>query len=201
MRVFERMRALAEWGNTQDRTPRAEIAVINQRSAHNYLRDQSEIGYSYSLQQHILTYPRIGAPYDSLLLDDLERARPYKLYIFENAWNLTAEERAMIDRVVGGTWGDLVAGGDRWRNSAVKWGAELATRPQIRLGTIHAAKGMEADVVVLSTNTTRRIDEAQRADRDQHDEERRIEYVGVTRARRELIVSSEPVDYRMNIKL
>jgi hypothetical protein len=100
MRVFEKMRALAEWGNTRDRTPRAEIAVINQRSAHNYLRDQSEIGYSYSLQQHILTYPRIGAPYDSLLLDDLERARPYKLYIFENAWNLTAEERAMIDRVV-----------------------------------------------------------------------------------------------------
>ena len=109
--------------------------------------------------------------------------------------------QAMIDRVVGGTWGDLVTGGERWRNSAVKWGAELATRPQIRLGTIHAAKGMEADVVVLSTNTTRRIDEAQRADRDQHDEERRIEYVGVTRARRELIVSSEPVDYRMNIKL
>jgi DNA helicase-2/ATP-dependent DNA helicase PcrA len=113
----------------------------------------------------------------------------------------TGMTQGMIDRVVGGTWGDLVTGGERWRNSAVKWGAELATRPQIRLGTIHAAKGMEADVVVLSTNTTRRIDEAQRADRDQHDEERRIEYVGVTRARRELIVSSEPVDYRMNIKL
>jgi ATP-dependent exoDNAse (exonuclease V) beta subunit len=53
----------------------------------------------------------------------------------------------------------------------------------------------------MSTTTTRRIDEAQRSDREQHDEERRIEYVGVTRARHELIVSSEPVDYRMNLKL
>jgi DNA helicase-2/ATP-dependent DNA helicase PcrA len=113
----------------------------------------------------------------------------------------TGMTQSMVDRIKAGTWGDLVAGGEKWRNSAVKWGADLATRPQIRLGTIHAAKGMEADVVVLSTTTTRRIDEGQRSDKEQFDEERRIEYVGVTRARHELIVASEPVDYRMNLKL
>jgi len=121
--------------------------------------------------------------------------------IFPSDLEDTGMTQAMVDRVTGGTWGDLVTGGERWRNSAVKWGADLATHPQIRLGTIHAAKGMESDVVVLSTTTTRRIEEAQRADREAYDEERRVEYVGVTRARRELIVSSEPVDYRMNIKL
>jgi hypothetical protein len=100
MRVFERMRALAEWGNTQDRTPRAEIAMVTQRRAAHYLRDQSELYTAPYLQQHILACPRIGAPYDYLLLDDLERARPYKFYIFQDAWHLTPEERAMIERVV-----------------------------------------------------------------------------------------------------
>ena len=121
--------------------------------------------------------------------------------VFPSDMEDTGMTDAMVRRVREGTWGDLVTGGERWRNSAVKWGADLATRPQIRLGTVHAAKGMESDVVVLSTTTTRRIDECQRADRDIFDEERRVEYVGVTRARHELIVSSEPVDYRMNIKL
>jgi hypothetical protein len=100
MRVFERMRALAEWGNTRDRTPRAEIAVVTQRRASHYLRDQSELYTALYLQQHILACPRIGAPYDYLLLDDLERARPYKFYIFQDAWHLTPEERSVIERVV-----------------------------------------------------------------------------------------------------
>lgn len=117
-------------------------------------------------------------------------------------WNLneTGMTQAMIDRIKDGTWSDLVDGGGKWRDSAVKWGAELATRPQIRLGTVHSAKGMESDVVVLSTSLTRKIHESMRSDRDQHDEERRIEYVGVTRARRELIIASEPVDYRMGVR-
>jgi superfamily I DNA/RNA helicase len=107
----------------------------------------------------------------------------------------------LVERISGGTWADLVAGGDRWRSSAIKYGADLATRPQIRIGTIHAAKGMEAEVVVLPTTTSRRIAEAQDKDQEQHDEERRVEYVGVTRARKTLIVSSESADYRMELKL
>lgn len=57
---------------------------------------------------------------------------------------------------------------------------------------------MEADTVVLSTTVTRKIFEAQSLDADQHDEERRIEYVGVTRARKRLILTSEAdAEYRM----
>jgi superfamily I DNA/RNA helicase len=52
--------------------------------------------------------------------------------------------------------------------------------------------------VVLSTTVTRKIFEAQSLDADQHDEERRIEYVGVTRARKRLILTSEAdAEYRM----
>lgn len=108
---------------------------------------------------------------------------------------------ALVERILAGRWAELVNGGERWRAAAVKWGPDLATRPHIRIGTIHAAKGMEADSVILSTTTSRRVHDSQAIDRDTFDEERRIEYVGVTRARRKLIVSVEPCDYRMNLKI
>lgn len=108
---------------------------------------------------------------------------------------------ALEERIKAGRWADLVTGGEKWRRAALKFGPDLATRPHIRLGTIHAAKGMEADVVVLSTNTSRRVHESQSLDPEQYDEERRIEYVAVTRARKRLIVASTTADYRMNIKL
>ncbi len=45
---------------------------------------------------------RMGAPFEQLLLDDLARAdvRPYKLYIMANLFHVSAQERALIDRVV-----------------------------------------------------------------------------------------------------
>lgn len=120
--------------------------------------------------------------------------------VFPSSLGDTGMTPAMVARVIGGTWAELVENGEKFRSAAVKWGAELATRPQIRLGSIHSAKGMESDVVVLSTTLTRKIHEARGSDRDQHDEERRVEYVGVTRARRELIISDDPVDFRMGVR-
>jgi len=106
------------------------------------------------------------------------------------------------DRLRKGEWGGLFYGGERWRAAAKKHGPELASKPMIRVGTIHAAKGMEADTVVLSSTISRRISEAQGIDQDQHDEERRVEYVGVTRARRRLIVATETgADYKMRLPL
>lgn len=100
-------------------------------------------------------------------------------------------KQSLIDRVRSGKWADLFWRARRWRPTAVKHGPELATRPAIRLGTVHSTKGMEADTVVLSTPIPRRIAQAAAVDAACHDEERRVEYVGVTRARRRLIIASE----------
>lgn len=105
-----------------------------------------------------------------------------------------------IKKITSGAWGELHSRFRRWRLSAERFGPEIASQPLIRTGTVHASKGMEADTVVLSTTVSRRIYEAQGYDQEQHDEERRVEYVGVTRARKRLILSTETdADYRMRI--
>jgi superfamily I DNA/RNA helicase len=120
--------------------------------------------------------------------------------VFPHNLEGTGMKSDFADRLRSGAWGDLFHGGDRWRRAALKYGPALATKPSIRVGTIHAAKGMEADKVVLSTTVSRRIHEAQGIDSEQHDEERRIEYVGVTRARRQLVIATEQgADYKMRL--
>lgn len=103
-------------------------------------------------------------------------------------------------KILAGDWGRLFTGAERWRAAAERHGPEVATRPAVRVGTIHAAKGLEADNVILSTSVTRKIFECQNADQETHDEERRVEYVGVTRARKSLtVVHDAAADYRMRI--
>ena len=125
------------------------------------------------------------------------------------AWDMVTPEKlseigmtsALIERIKAGKWAELVTKGERWRTAAIQYGPELATRPQIRLGTIHSTKGMEADDVVMSTQVSARIHNGEIKDQEIHDEERRVEYVGVTRARRRLIVSHDVSDYSMRLPL
>ncbi len=57
--------------------------------------------------------------------------------------------------------------------------------PLVRLSTIHGAKGMEADKVVLYTGLTQRVLDGMLLDPDP---EHRVFYVGVTRAKEELVI-------------
>jgi len=66
----------------------------------------------------------------------------------------------------------------------------LASSPRIRVGTVHSVKGMEADNVAFLTTIGRRVEQGME-DEPQHDEEQRIAYVAVTRARRNLMVINE----------
>lgn len=112
----------------------------------------------------------------------------------------TGVTELFLSKVRAGKWADWIKHGERWRKAATKFGVDLATRPHIRLGTIHSAKGMEGDVVVLDTETSKRIDEGQLEDQSVHDEERRVEYVGVTRARKKLIICDDyESTYRMRL--
>lgn len=61
--------------------------------------------------------------------------------------------------------------------------AGLRNVPRIRLSTIHAAKGAEADHVILLTDVSRRIKDTLELNPD---DERRVFYVGVTRAKETL---------------
>ena len=59
--------------------------------------------------------------------------------------------------------------------------ADLETEPTIRLSTIHAAKGHEADQVILLTDMTTRV---QQTAEKSPDDEVRVFYVGMTRSKR-----------------
>jgi DNA helicase-2/ATP-dependent DNA helicase PcrA len=97
----------------------------------------------------------------------------------------------MLQRAIAsGEWVSLVDKGGEWRRQANKWGASLAAEPKVRVGTIHSVKGAEADNVALLTTTSRRVEQSDE-DNDQHDEECRIAYVAVTRAKRNLWVINE----------
>lgn len=110
--------------------------------------------------------------------------------IFPNELEKVGATAPLIEQIRTGKWCGLVDDGEIWRRHAVKWGVELASQSRIRVGTIHSVKGAEADNVALLTTISKKTQHGM-ADRQQYDEECRIAYVGVTRARRRLIVMGE----------
>lgn len=105
----------------------------------------------------------------------------------------------MITRIKEGRWSGLLNGATKWYAAAKKHGPEQATKPNVRLSTIHGAKGMEAQDVVLATETASRVETERELDHRTHDEECRIEYVGVTRAKERLIVCESDEPYAMTL--
>lgn len=75
---------------------------------------------------------------------------------------------------------------ESWCEARRKWGRD-PIEPRVRVGTIHSAKGTEADNVVLLATTSMQVQRSQDTQAG-FDEERRVEYVGVTRTRRQLLV-------------
>jgi DNA helicase-2/ATP-dependent DNA helicase PcrA len=120
--------------------------------------------------------------------------------IYPNELTAMGATEALAAAIASGEWVSLVDGGAQWKRMADKWGAELASEPRVRVGTIHSVKGAEADHVLLLT-TTSNIVAAGEEDAVQHDEECRIAYVAVTRTRRNLYVVNEgkPGTKRMEI--
>ena len=67
-------------------------------------------------------------------------------------------------------------------------GEELSKEARVKLSTIHAAKGGEAENVLLILDNTKTIREAIEKSSDKEDEEHRVWYVGVTRTKQNIYI-------------
>lgn len=106
------------------------------------------------------------------------------------------------EAIAKGGWGDLCDGGQKWVRAAKQWGVEVVAAPKVRIGTIHSTKGQEADNVIVLTSVGRRTREGEENSEKRFAEERRVEYVAVTRARKKLVIAHDPRErYRMELPL
>lgn len=104
--------------------------------------------------------------------------------------------------IASGEWAGLVDGGTKWAAAAKRFGLEAVSHPKCRIGTIHSVKGQEADNVIVLSSKGRRIYESEQSDPERAHEERRIEYVAATRARKRLTIAHDPRErYRMEFPL
>jgi len=105
---------------------------------------------------------------------------------------ITAKLGAMIRS---GAWRDpqapLIDKAPLFKRAVDRWGYGPVLDPKVQLGTIHSAKGREADNVLLLTTTTERCVASAKASVEDRDAEHRVWYVGATRARRRLVLARE----------
>ncbi len=162
--------------------------------------------------QHAIDMIPVKHPHFGDLLVDGEKSawltgRRYDLDIFRPAdlerAGCTPVLAAMICR---GEWVQVLSPSKqekarRWIDHARRHGAELATHPPVRLATIHSAKGLEADTVLLSTHSSRRVERGRDSSLLRHDEECRVNYVAVTRARSKLVIVEDGCRQRLVLPL
>ena len=112
---------------------------------------------------------------------------------------LGATER-LIGAIKSGEWQDWIHGVDRFVEALNEYGTEAVHDPKIRVGTVHSAKGMEADNVMILTTVSQPVYEAAQS-AEGADEEARTKYVAVTRARHRVVrLEEKKPAYRWNIE-
>jgi superfamily I DNA/RNA helicase len=106
----------------------------------------------------------------------------------------------LLKAISDGTWTRFDEGGSGFVRTVKRWGEVVALKPKVRVGTVHASKGTESDHVVVCTGSSRPIYEQKEASKARYQEECRIEYTAVTRARRKLTIALDPDSrYAMDI--
>jgi len=74
----------------------------------------------------------------------------------------------------------------RYIQACFKKGETLESKPRITISTIHASKGSEADNVLLTTDSSSRFSSMWRKTSFEEEDETRVFYVGLTRAKQSL---------------
>lgn len=101
MKEVERLNRILESSANHDMSSVAEILVISDEVSCSYATFESPF-LQQSLQPAQVQFTKIGAPHDSILIDDLADANldRYKLVIFLNCFHLSSEQRQQIEREV-----------------------------------------------------------------------------------------------------
>jgi len=97
-KIIEKLNAIGERSIDFDRRSTAEIAVVVDEYSNLMMRSDNRLSIPL-LYYQMLPLGKIGAPFDYILQDDIGLARPYKLYIFLNAFHISEKQRSMIDRL------------------------------------------------------------------------------------------------------
>lgn len=98
--LLEQFQELGRFALMTDRTPCAEVAVLLDDESFFYETVKNDLDFPLIFKQRLTGLPRMGAPYDLYLLDDFieGRLRPYKLYIFLNAFKLDEKRRTALKK-------------------------------------------------------------------------------------------------------
>jgi hypothetical protein len=96
--LLRRFQELGDWAQCLDRRPSAEIAVFVDDESLLYQSVRNDLDVPLIFQQRLWGLPRLGAPADYYLLQDLAegRLKPYKLYVFLNAFRLDRARREAL---------------------------------------------------------------------------------------------------------
>ena len=109
---------------------------------------------------------------------------------------------AMTTAIATGQWTRIDTKGRRFVDSVKRWGIDATLNPKVLISTIHSSKGLEADKVVLCTGTSRQCYLQQAEHGARFEEECRVAYVAITRARHELeIVPDLDSRFQMDVEL
>lgn len=119
-------------------------------------------------------------------------------FVLPGEWGELGVTPRLSDMIRSGAWRNVVDGADRYASAVSQWGQEVVDEPRVKVSTVHAAKGMEADNVLLLTSTSQQCARAEET-QEGFDEEARTRYVAVTRTRRRLVVVRERTQHAMEI--
>lgn len=98
LKIIERLNAIGEKSIHFDRTPVSEIAVVYDEHSIFYT-DPRRVLTEPLIYNQIQFLGKIGAPFDYVYLNDLDKAPLYKMYIFLNSFHVTAEQKASVERL------------------------------------------------------------------------------------------------------
>ncbi|MFC1606465.1 beta-galactosidase [Candidatus Latescibacterota bacterium] len=98
MDMISRLNDIAERSVHANRESVSEIAVVVDEKSLLYLAMNGEL-YRPLIMEQRMPVGKIGAPVDWILMDDLEQAPDYKMYVFLNAFHVTGKQKAALNRL------------------------------------------------------------------------------------------------------